>query len=103
MFITGKCSRCRIRKEYNDSYCSFCADHDHCSFEQDERLPKYSYKVAKQLIFDCIMELECGHEEKNNKQISTKLQDVLKELDKMNVIEIDIKQIHIKKENERWR
>lgn len=82
-----KCDRCVKRKEDILSYCSFCAKHDHCSFEQDEKLPKYSYKVAKQLIFDCIMELECGQEEKNNKQISTKLQEVLKELDKMKVIE----------------
>lgn len=87
MFITGKCSRCRYRKEYNDSYCSFCFDHDNCSFEHDEKKPRYSYAVAKQLIFDCIMELECGRKEMNNEEIATKLQGVLKELDKMKVIE----------------
>jgi len=51
------------------------------------QIPQYSFSTAKQLIFDCIMELDYEYEKLSNKQISAKLQGILKELDKMNKLE----------------
>lgn len=87
VFILDKCSKCVKRTKGTYDYCLFCCEHDYCSFDHDEMTPIYSYTVAKQLIFDCIMELECGRKEINNEEIATKLQGVLKELDKMKAIE----------------
>lgn len=48
--------------------------------------PKYSYETAKQIIFDCIKELNFGSEGLSNQEIAGKLYDVLKQLDRMNII-----------------
>ena len=86
MFVSGKCSNCKDRKEYNDSFCSFCASHDYCSYVYNDKLPLYSFGVAKQLIFDCAMELEYNQSGYTNSEIAQKLLDINKELDKMRVI-----------------
>lgn len=87
MFILSKCSKCTRRSEDVYDFCRFCIDHDFCSFKQDEKLPKYTYETAKQIIFDCIAELDYGNEKLSKQKISAKLQGVLNELDKMKVIE----------------
>lgn len=87
MLILSKCNKCTRRLADTYEFCRFCIDHDNCSFEQDEKLPRYTYETAKQIIFDCIAELDYGNEKLSNQQISAKLQGVLSELDKMNVIE----------------
>ena len=87
MLILSKCNKCTSRFKNSYEFCRFCIDHDFCSFKQDKKLPRYSYETAKQIIFDCIAELEYGSEKLSKQQLSTKLQDVLNELDKMKVIE----------------
>ena len=47
------------------------------------RPPKYSFGVAKQLIFDCYMELIYHAENMTDEQIGNKLYDVLSEIDLM--------------------
>ena len=49
--------------------------------------PRYSFETAKQIIFDCIMELNFHYENMDNEQIAAKLSSVLNELDNMEVIE----------------
>lgn len=49
--------------------------------------PRYSFETAKQIIFDCIMELEYHNENLSDSHIAAKLNGVLTELDKMEVVE----------------
>jgi len=47
--------------------------------------PKYSFEYIKQIIFDCMMELQYGTEGLSKEHIVAKLYDALKELDKINI------------------
>lgn len=49
--------------------------------------PKYSFETAKQLIFDCAMELTYHTENISDDAIANKLLNIINELDKMKVIE----------------
>lgn len=83
-----KCFNC-IKNKENDNlcgftdYCQFCFEHDYCSWEHDETKPLYTFPIAKQLIFDCAMDLH--YKTKEIEEISANLLSVLSELDKMKV------------------
>lgn len=55
------------------------------SAKVDEVTPRYSFTVAKQLIFDCAVELYHGTSKLSNEEIGNKLMDVLYELDKFRI------------------
>lgn len=84
----SKCFNCKKREE-NDNlwgftdYCQFCFEHDYCNWEYDETKPLYSYNIAKQLIFDCAMDLH--YKTKKPKEVSLQLLEILDQLDKMYV------------------
>lgn len=46
--------------------------------------PQYSFDIAKQLIYDCAIELYYNRENTSNKSIAEKLLCILNEMDKMN-------------------
>lgn len=52
--------------------------------------PRYSINTAKQLIFDCVMELEYHTENMSDKEIASKLLEILRQMDlNDNVIDAD--------------
>lgn len=55
------------------------------NLSKPEHNSNYSFEIAKQIIFDCIMELNYGTEGLSNEHIASKLYNVLKELDKIKI------------------
>lgn len=51
----------------------------------DSNQPAYSFETAKQLIFDCAMELNYGIENLSKEIIAAKLLNIIEEMDKMNI------------------
>ena len=52
-----------------------------------KKKPDYSYELAKQLLFDCAMELLYNAEGLTREQIATKILSVIKNLDCYHVAE----------------
>lgn len=53
----------------------------------EKKKPDYSYELAKQLLFDCAMELQYNTEGLTREQIVTKIFSVIKNLDCYHVTE----------------
>lgn len=64
---------------------------DRC--KREDREPKYSFGVAKQLIFDCCMELLYRTKGMANEDIGNQLFDILDEIDYMSLQEFNIDKI----------
>lgn len=54
---------------------------------EKKKKPDYSYELAKQLLFDCAMELLYNTEGLTREQIATKILSVIKNLDCYHVAE----------------
>lgn len=83
-----QCANCINRIECHksgqmNSFSVFCFEHDRCSFEQDATRPAYSMEVVKQLIYDCAADLRSRTIKADKEDISDRLMDILKEMDKM--------------------
>lgn len=52
----------------------------------DSNQPTYSFETAKQLVFDCAMELNYGTENLSKEIVAAKLLNIIDELDKMQVV-----------------
>ena len=81
MSVEKECAKCKQKEFQNVEYHNFCFQHDYCSFKQREDLPKYSLEVAKQLIYNCSMNLLNGSVPR--KEVADKLSYIVNELDKM--------------------
>lgn len=77
------CGLCKRKCIELSDFQILCVSHDFCSFERDERKPLYNMSVAKQLLFDCAVELNYTHDESEVCKISDKIFDIIKEMDKM--------------------
>ena len=69
--------------------CKKCRDNNYNHYSYNDKMPLYHFELAKQLIFDCVMELEYGTEGMNNKEIAEKLHCILEEIDKMKLKETE--------------
>ena len=66
------------------SFEVFCIEHNYCSYERDDNKPLYGVDVAKELLFDCAMELYYKHKKLTNTEVADKIMDIVKEMDNMN-------------------
>ena len=81
------CWNCAVKNYWetlHDEYCLFCIDHDYCSYRYDPEKPQITFEEAKQYIAECATELY--HNPIYTKRIGERLHLIVKQLDKMKVV-----------------